>query len=290
MRWHTASAMVVAGAVALGIATTVSARDEWNQKTYLTFSDSVELPGATLPAGKYTFRLLDSPSARNVVQIFNEDETKLIATILAVSAERRDPSDETVVTFGERAANAPPAVQYWYYPGRTIGHEFVYPREQAVRIAKATNKDVLATDAASTDAEALRQGHVTTVDPKGAESEYADRAMGADTRSTAQTAAPGSTSSTMTTPEPQTTPTPALSNETPRAATTATPAPGAMAASTARNDTQPQQPTARTTATANARGAMLPQTASTDPAYLLGAATSLLGLALVRRRRLALQR
>ena len=48
--------------------------DQWDKKTYLTFSDSVQVPGATLPAGKYIFKLLESPSDRYVVQIFNERE------------------------------------------------------------------------------------------------------------------------------------------------------------------------------------------------------------------------
>ena len=29
--------------------------DEWNKKTFLTFSGPVQVPGVTLPAGTYTF-------------------------------------------------------------------------------------------------------------------------------------------------------------------------------------------------------------------------------------------
>jgi nitric oxide reductase activation protein len=150
--------------------------DESNQKTIFTFSESVELPGKTLPAGTYTFRLADSPSSRNIVQVFNKEETELITTLLAISAERRDPAEDAIVMFAERAQNVPAAVQYWYYPGRTIGHEFVYPRMQAVRIAKATNKPVLATDTASNDNDSMRQGHVTRVSPQGEDTEVAQSA------------------------------------------------------------------------------------------------------------------
>ena len=49
--------------------------DEWNKKTVVTFNEPVEVPGVgaqILPAGTYVFKLLDSPSDRHIVQIFNQ--------------------------------------------------------------------------------------------------------------------------------------------------------------------------------------------------------------------------
>jgi hypothetical protein len=37
-------------------------------------------------------------------------------------------------------------VKVWYYPGERIGNEFVYPKSQAVRIARETHQSVLATN------------------------------------------------------------------------------------------------------------------------------------------------
>jgi hypothetical protein len=36
-----------------------------------------------------------------------------------------------------------PAVQFWYYPGEKIGKEFIYPKDQALRIAQRTGAAVL---------------------------------------------------------------------------------------------------------------------------------------------------
>src|SRR5438309_7085472 len=118
--------------------------DEWNKKTILTFSGAVQVPGATLPAGSYVFKLADIPGNRHVVQVFDKDEQKIYTTLLAVPNQRLDPSDKPVVLFAERAAGSPQAVKVWYYPGETIGNEFVYPKSQAMRIAKATHQRVLA--------------------------------------------------------------------------------------------------------------------------------------------------
>ena len=47
------------------------------EKTILTFSGPVELPDLRLEAGTYVFRLADTPT-RDVVQVWNEDETDIL--------------------------------------------------------------------------------------------------------------------------------------------------------------------------------------------------------------------
>jgi len=120
--------------------------DEWNKKTILTFSGPVQIPGATLPAGSYVFKLADLAGNRHVVQVFDKDEKKIYTTLMAIPNERLDPTDKPVVLFSERATGSPQAVKVWYYPGDPIGNEFVYPKSQAMRIARETHTRVLATN------------------------------------------------------------------------------------------------------------------------------------------------
>jgi hypothetical protein len=121
--------------------------DEWNKKTIFTFSGPVEIPGfhgpMVLPAGTYVFKLLDSQSDRNIVQIFNKNQTHLYATILAIPDYRMKPTGSTVIKFEERAEGSPQAIKAWFYPGDLYGQEFVYPKSRAVELAKATNEPVL---------------------------------------------------------------------------------------------------------------------------------------------------
>jgi hypothetical protein len=131
------------------------------EKTYLTFSAPVELPGMTLPAGTYTFKLADTPS-RNVVQVLSQDEKTIHGQFLFVQAPRRDPTGETVVMFKETAEGTTPAVQYWYYPSEGIGKEFVYPKNQALKIAARTHSTVL-----STEGEVGAQSTVAAIDESG---------------------------------------------------------------------------------------------------------------------------
>src|ERR1035437_5080636 len=125
--------------------------DDWNRKTVITFSGPVEIPGVhltgwgILPAGTYVFKILDSLSDRHIVQIFNQDETAIYATILAIPNYRLKATDKTVMTFTERPAGEPEALRAWFYPGRNWGEEFVYPKARAMTLAKAAQTPVLFT-------------------------------------------------------------------------------------------------------------------------------------------------
>jgi hypothetical protein len=151
-RFKLIATMICVCFVALALSPTVKA-SEWNRKTTVTFSGPVEIPGVhlrgwgVLPAGTYVFKILDSQSDRHIVQIFNKDQTKIYATILAIPNYRLKATSKTVITFRERPAGQPEALRAWFYPGRNWGEEFVYPKARAVALAKETKTVVLFTPA-----------------------------------------------------------------------------------------------------------------------------------------------
>ncbi len=110
---------------------------EWTQSTIFTFSEPVEVPGRVLPAGSYLFKLMDSPSNRNIVEIWNKHQTHLCATLFSIPDYRMRPTSKPVITLEERPADSPEAVHAWFYPGSYYGHEFVYPRLPSVEMAQA---------------------------------------------------------------------------------------------------------------------------------------------------------
>ena len=112
-----------------------------NDKTFMTFTAAVEMPGVTLQPGTYVFRLADSPT-RNVVQVLDEGEKNILGQWTFVQADRPRVTEETVVMFRETREGATPAVQFWYFPGEKIGKEFIYPKDQAERIAARTGAQV----------------------------------------------------------------------------------------------------------------------------------------------------
>jgi hypothetical protein len=150
-----------------------------NQDTYFTFSQPVELPNKTLPAGTYFFQLMDSESNRHIVKVMSQDRKELFATLMAIPFYSNDrPSDEPQVRFMETPATAANsggtnAVKIWFYPGNSVGHEFIYPRAQALRIAARTGQPVLTT---TTESEVTTDAELSRVDRNGVDTEETARA------------------------------------------------------------------------------------------------------------------
>jgi hypothetical protein len=121
-------AFQISACVAVLCAALVSATraDSWDRKTIVTFSDSVEIPGQVLPAGTYVFKLANSMSDRHIVQVWNENETQLLATMFTVPQYRVDAPDTPLFEFDEPLGTSPMALRTWFYPGNNIGQEFVY--------------------------------------------------------------------------------------------------------------------------------------------------------------------
>ena len=152
----------------------------YDKKTVVTFSAPVEIPGKVLTPGTYVFKLLDSSSDRNIVEVYDKDEKKLYATILAVPDYRLKPPDKPLISFEERPSNTPEAIKAWFYPGDNYGFEFVYPHERAVTLAKRTNQNVLsmkddmkknmatsATSASDAGIQQMQKTEVSGVNPQG---------------------------------------------------------------------------------------------------------------------------
>ncbi|HEY1757700.1 MAG TPA: hypothetical protein VGG72_20175 [Bryobacteraceae bacterium] len=133
---------LIIGVAIFGAIVQVAKADERDQKTVVTFSVPVEIPGQVLSPGTYVFKLADSSSDRNIVQVFNKEESHLYGTFLAVPDYRLRPADKPIITFSERPAGTPEAVRAWFYPGQNYGHDFVYPKPKAAALAKANQTPV----------------------------------------------------------------------------------------------------------------------------------------------------
>ena len=66
----------------------------------------------------------------------------MFGTFLAIPDYRLKPSDKSIIKFHERPAGSPDAVKTWFYPGSNYGHQFVYPKSEALALAEANNAPV----------------------------------------------------------------------------------------------------------------------------------------------------
>lgn len=134
-------ALASMGLLAMGLTPSLRA-DQWNKRTVMTVNETIQVPNKVLPPGTYVVKLLDSPSNRHIVQIFNGDETEVLTTILAIPNYRLEPTGDTVFTFWEMPPGQPRALRAWFYPGDNFGQEFAYPKSEAVAIAAVSHTDI----------------------------------------------------------------------------------------------------------------------------------------------------
>ena len=264
MRRTTTMLAALCAAVALTAAVAAAQGTLPDRKTFVTFSAPVSLPGMTLPAGTYTFRIADSQTDRHIVQVFDRDGTKLFTTLLAVPAQRAEAEGDPVITFKETPSDRPPAVHYWYYAGEKDGNELVYPKAQAMQIAKASGEPVMAVDSTGTSIDDYKGGSISRV--------TAENAQPATTAPEQPTSQPEPATPEPATPQAQppasTTPPQSATPPTTQEPTTApaTPAPTAPQSATPEPTTPPARPPS---ADENARpvgtSGSLPKTASELP-------------------------
>ena len=103
-------------------------QETFDKLTYLTFSAPVQVPGATLSAGRYRFHLTDAAGSRRVMQVLSIDRSTVYGMFNTIDAHRQSITDEAAVTFRETPAGEAPAIRALFYGGLRTGYEFVYPK------------------------------------------------------------------------------------------------------------------------------------------------------------------
>ena len=140
-----------------------------DKRTLFTFSGPVTLPGVTLPAGQYLFRLADPNTSAKVVQVLNADGTKPFGLFFTIPAERLEAASTPEVRFMETASGTPAAIKTWWYPGERRGFEFIFPKDQARRLAMGASEPVLTTQAQTTTADQTNTAELSRVAAGGEE-------------------------------------------------------------------------------------------------------------------------
>jgi hypothetical protein len=147
-------------------------------RTEFTFNQPVELPNVTLPPGTYIFRFVDATTGKRVMQVQAKDAgNKNYGMFMTISAQRPKASDNAELRFLETPAGQPAAVKTWWYPGNTIGREFIYPKSQARRLAQATSQPVLTTQAENVSNEQMEANNLAYVSPSGQETPLTDEQL-----------------------------------------------------------------------------------------------------------------
>jgi hypothetical protein len=80
------------------------------------------------------------------VEILNQDESQILAVVVALPDHRMRPEIDSEFTFHLARPGFPTPVQTWYYAGDMTGLEFVYPKSRAKEIARESEGHVMASN------------------------------------------------------------------------------------------------------------------------------------------------
>jgi hypothetical protein len=121
------------------------AQSERENSTF-TVTEPVDVGSFTLQPCTYLIRVVLLESNRNMIQVTNEDQTKVFASVLAtphaIAANEAAPTSRYV--YYATAPGQRKALRTWYARDTTNGQDIVYPKQRAMEIAVVAKAPVIA--------------------------------------------------------------------------------------------------------------------------------------------------
>ncbi|NYF81275.1 hypothetical protein [Granulicella arctica] len=133
-----------------GIAAQLTAQarlDPNGLKSPLSITQPTEVPGSTLPAGKYSIHIVGDLSDRLILRIDDRMHTDRPAFIGLLHNKLAAPAHPGAIPF-DSGSEEPTALRGFAFPGGPV-IEFVYPKDEAISLAKKNASSVVAIDPAS---------------------------------------------------------------------------------------------------------------------------------------------
>lgn len=111
----------------------------------IQIEQTLQIPGATLKAGEYTFSIEDRMRDRAILRITAADSDKHYLLLTAPSDKLGGAGANGLVFFRSEAGNKE-ILRGWACPGCTMPLELVYPKAEAAKITQESGEAVLAVD------------------------------------------------------------------------------------------------------------------------------------------------
>ena len=128
---------IALSSLALLLFASVGRANDFDKLTYFTFSGPVQIPGATLAAGTYEFKLVNPGSGHNVGMVSSRNGKTVYAQFfMTPSLFRHHVDGNPLIVFRETKLGVPPAIRGWFYGDEEVGFEFMYSHEQLDTLTK----------------------------------------------------------------------------------------------------------------------------------------------------------
>jgi len=109
------------------------------KSTTISIQTPTQVPGSVLPAGTYMFKNSGSQSGWNIVQIYNNDGSSLVTTVLTYPNPKVAANGQTVIIYPANGAGSIPAMEGVVLAGDSTVEQFAYPKTMADQIGAANH-------------------------------------------------------------------------------------------------------------------------------------------------------
>ena len=131
----------------LGLSSLLAAGATWSSSKF-TATEPANIPGLTLKPGTYSIHVVDHLSERYVVRVDGAQRGVHYSFLALENPDIPKPAKPGLVNW-DNAAGGKQYLRGWLFPGASSVLEFVYPKAEAVAIAKSNQAKVPAIDPAS---------------------------------------------------------------------------------------------------------------------------------------------
>jgi hypothetical protein len=117
----------------------VTRADDSAKQATVTIQSPEQVPGSVLPAGSYAFKQTGAQLGWTIVQIYSNDGSALVTTILAYPNPKVASNGQNVIVYPANGSGSIPAIEGIVFAGDSTVQQLAYPRTAADQIGTANH-------------------------------------------------------------------------------------------------------------------------------------------------------
>lgn len=125
--------------VGVGTTATTSHAEDSAKKATLTLNALTQLPGTTVAAGSYVFKQSGEQAGWNIVQVYNQDESSLVTTLLAYPNPTLASSGQSILIYPQSTDGRTQVMEAFFFDNDPVAQQLAYPKKTADEIGAANH-------------------------------------------------------------------------------------------------------------------------------------------------------
>lgn len=131
--------LAVVALVAASFTGPATRADDSVRQATVTIQSPEQVPGSVLPRGTYVFKQTGMQSGWFIVQIYSNDGSALVTTVLAYPNPKLASNGQNVVTYPANGSGSIPAMEGFVFTGDSTVEQLAYPKMVADQIGVANH-------------------------------------------------------------------------------------------------------------------------------------------------------